>query len=210
MKQTFNLGEIFLTSWKFTKSQLAILCGLLIGFIIILFTLSILVWPAQSSIGGIIVSNTILSVITYLFTMGYLKNMFQTLDDIEPQFSAYGQQAFKLLKFFIANLVLSLISLIGFCLLILPGLYLSGRLQYAIALIIEENTGIVESFKRSWAITKAHEWKLVALILIQLLICIVGFLLLGIGIFIATPLIMMMYCYSFRILNSPLQLVDEA
>ncbi len=209
MKQTFNIGDIFLTSWKFTKSQLAILCGLLIGYTIIAFTLSILT-STQTSIVATIVLNIIGGVIGCLFAMGYIKNLFQTIDDIEPQFSAYGQQASKILKYIAVNLVVGLACTIGFCLFILPGIYLMCRMQYALAFIIEEDEEIIESIKRSWAMTQVYAWKLVGLFFVQFLICLIGVLLFGVGLFIAYPLIAMMYCYSFRVLNSPLQLIEEA
>lgn len=210
MKQTFSISEVFHTSWKYTKSQLAILCGLLIGYMIIAFTFSILILPAQTSIPGIIISNLIAAIIGALFSMGYLKNLFQTLDDIEPQFSAYGQQAPKILTYLIVNVIISVIICIGFALLIIPGIYLTCRLQFAPAFIIEENAGIVDSIKRSWDITEGKVMKLFCLFLVMLLITLLGTLLLGIGLFIAIPLIYMMYCYCFRLLNSPLQVFEEA
>ncbi len=210
MKQVFNIGDIFRTSWSYTKSQLAILCGLLIGYVIIAFTLSIFSLPSQGSLSGQIVSNLVSCVVGIIFSLGYMKNLFQTIDGIEPQFSAYGQQFRKILVYFVANILCGLIISIGLILLLVPGIYLALRLQFFAAFIVEEDAGILDSMRRSWAITEDSAMKLFLLFLVQFLVILIGLLLLGIGIFIAIPLVYMMYCYAFRLLNSPLQLIEEA
>lgn len=91
MEAKFLISEVFNTSWKYTKSQIWVLVGLMIGMFIISFTLSIFALPASGSITGQIVVNLISMIISMIFSLGYIKNLFQTLDGIEPQFSAYGQ-----------------------------------------------------------------------------------------------------------------------
>lgn len=209
MKQTFKISESFRTSWKYTKSQLAILAGLLIGYTIIAFTLTLFAMPMQSSVVGKIATSIISAVISLIFSLGYLKNIFQALDDIEPQFSAYGQQASKIFSYFFANFIYVIIVLAGTIFLIIPGIYLAIRLQFFWAFIVEENTGVIESLKRSWQITQGHTGKLTLLFLLMIGIFLLGIALFIVGIFIAYPLICMMYCYVFRKLNSPLQVLED-
>lgn len=140
---------------------------------------------------------------TTLFYLGYIKNLFQALDGEEPQFSAYGQQSGKILKGMITSILYSLIMVIGLCLLIIPGIYLGLRLQFAFYFIVEENTGILDSLKKSWAITKGQVFPLFLLLLVGIGIVILGIIALGIGVFVAIPLIFMASCYVFRKLNAP-------
>ena len=83
------------------------------------------------------------------------------------------------------------------------------RLQFYAALIVEDDAGIIESLQRSWEITRGQEMSLFMLMLAMIGICILGLILLGIGIFVAMPLIYMMYAYVFRKLNAPLQILEE-
>ena len=46
MKPIFKISEVFKTSWKQTRSQIWVLAGLIIGYMIISFTLSIFSAPA--------------------------------------------------------------------------------------------------------------------------------------------------------------------
>jgi uncharacterized membrane protein len=205
MKEKINYSDIFRTAWKGLKSQFWLLTGLLIGFTIIYSLLFIFAIPAKGesfTISGIIVC--ILCVfLLCLFQLGYLKNCFQALDGEEPQFSSYGQVSRKLLSYLAAYFVYTIVISVGFVLLLIPGIYLSLRLQFFFASMVDENTGIIESFKRSWEITKGHAMSLFVVILIMILISFIGQIALFVGIFVAIPLITLMYGAVFRRLTTP-------
>lgn len=209
MESKFSISEVCSTSWQRTKAQIWVLAGLLIGMTIISFTLSAFAMPMQSSIVGIIVTNLISVIISCIFALGYIKNIFQALDGEEPQFSAYGQQARKIITFFVAYIFMSIIIIFGFCLFIIPGIYLGLRLQFFMAFIVEEDAGIIESLKRSWEITRGQVMSLFWLMLAMIGFFLLGVILLGIGVFVAIPFIYMMLCYVFRKLNTPLQIIEE-
>lgn len=209
MEPKFSISEVCSTSWQRTKAQIWVLAGLLIGMCIISFTLGVFAMPMQQSVVGGIVINLITIIISAIFALGYLKNLFQALDGEEPQFSAYGQQARKIITYLIANLFLGIIMMIGLCLFIIPGIYLALRLQFYVAFIVEDDAGIIDSLKRSWEITRGQGMSLFMLMLAIIGICLLGFILLGIGIFVALPLVYMMYAYVFRKLNTPLLNFEE-
>lgn len=209
MGPKFLISEVCSTSWQRTKTQIWVLAGLIIGMCIISFTLGAFAMPIQNSVVGAVAINVISCIISAIFALGYLKNIFQALDDEEPQFSAYGQQARKIITYIIANILFAIIVVIGIGLFIIPGIYLALRLQFYAALIVEDDAGIIESLQRSWDITRGQGMSLFMLMLAMIGICILGFILLGIGIFVAMPLIYMMYAYVFRKLNAPLQILKE-
>lgn len=209
MGSKFSISEVCSTSWQRTKAQIWVLSGLIIGMSIISFTLGAFAMPIQQSVMGAIVINLISCIISCIFALGYMKNIFQALDGEEPQFSAYGQQARKIITYLVANILMAIIVTLGLCLFIIPGIYLALRLQFYAALIVEDDAGINESLQRSWEITRGQEMSLFMLMLAMIGICILGLILLGIGIFVAMPLIYMMYAYVFRKLNAPLQILEE-
>ena len=99
MEPKFMISEVFGTSWKYTKSQIWVLVGLFIGYFILSSIISLFGMPAQGSMVGKIIVNLISAVISSAFMLGYIKNLFQTMDGEEPQFSAYGQQSRKILSY---------------------------------------------------------------------------------------------------------------
>lgn len=209
MGSKFSISEVCSTSWQRTKAQIWVLSGLIIGMSIISFTLGAFAMPIQQSVVGAVVINLISCVISCIFALGYMKNIFQALDGEEPQFSAYGQQSRKIITYLVANILMAIIVTLGLCLFIIPGIYLALRLQFYAALIVEDDAGIIESLQRSWEITREQGMSLFMLMLAMIGISILGLILLGIGIFVAMPLIYMMYAYVFRKLNAPLQILEE-
>lgn len=209
METKFTISEVLKTSWQALKSQIWILVGLFIGYYILVLIFSFLLVPAMTSITGMIVGYIIIGVFGYIFMLGYTKNMFQAYDGEEPQFSAYGQQAPKILTFFVAALLMGIAVSIGSIFLVIPGIYLSLRLQFFAAFIIEEDAGIIESLKKSWELTKGQVLQLFLVLLLMMGISIVGILLFVVGVFVAAPLNFMIYCAVFRQLNTPMQVIEE-
>lgn len=206
MNPTFIIRETFSRAWTVVKANIWVLVGLLIGYTIISFTLSLL---GGNSIPFTIITTLLSMILGAIFSLGYLKNIFQALDGEEPQFSAYGQESRKLLKYIGASIVYGIIVLIGMALFIIPGIYLALRLQFFSAFIVDEDCGAIESLRRSWGITQGQVLPLFLLALVIIAISIVGFILLGIGIFVATPIVYAMFLIVYRALNSPLRTLPE-
>ena len=202
MEPKFMISEVFSTSWKHTKSQIWVLVGLFIGFSILSMIVTLFGMPAQGSIVGRVIVQIVSLLISCIFMLGYVKNIFQALDGEEPQFSAYGQQSRKIITYLIANILFSIAVCIGTVLLIIPGIYLYLRLQFFTAFIVEENCGIIESLQKSWNMTQGQTLPLFLLLLTMIGTAIVGCILFFVGFFVAVPLIYMMQCYTFRKLNT--------
>jgi len=202
MEPKFMISEVFGTSWKHTKSQIWVLVGLFIGFSILSMIVTLFGMPAQGSIVGRVIVQIVSLLISCIFMLGYVKNIFQALDGEEPQFSAYGQQSRKIITYLIANILFSIAVCIGTVLLIIPGIYLYLRLQFFTAFIVEEDCGIIESLQKSWNMTQGQTLPLFLLLLTMIGTAIVGCILFFVGFFVAVPLIYMMQCYTFRKLNT--------
>ena len=199
MEPKFMISEVFGTSWKHT---IWVLVGLFIGFSILSMIVTLFGMPAQGSIVGRVIVQIVSLLISCIFMLGYVKNIFQALDGEEPQFSAYGQQSRKIITYLIANILFSIAVCIGMVLLIIPGIYLYLRLQFFTAFIVEEDCGIIESLQKSWNMTQGQTLPLFLLLLTMIGTAIVGCILFFVGFFVAVPLIYMMQCYTFRKLNT--------
>lgn len=202
MEPKFVVSEAFSAAWKGVKSQLWILAGLLIGYSILSFTINAVV-PAV--VESRFVAWLIALLISSLFTLGYTKNLFQALDGEEPQFSAYGRQATNIITYLLASIILCFTIGVGLLFFIIPGIYLGIRLQFYLAFIVEERAGVFEALNKSWEITRGQFTPLFLLFLMSCGIFLLGCILLGIGVFVALPVIGMAYAYAFRKLNIPTQ-----
>ena len=201
MDATFQISEVFQTSWKHVKSQIWVLAGLVIGICLISFTINLFTLPLQGSTVGMIIAYLISLFISAIFSVGYIKNLFQTMEGDEPQFSAYLQSFPKIFNMLMANILFGIAFFIGLCFLVIPGIYLYLRLQFFAQFIVDEDAGAVDSLKQSWALTNGKAMPLLMLLLTQLLLLVIGIILFGVGVFVTYPIAAMMSCYVYRILN---------
>lgn len=200
MDKPIIISDLFRKSWKSLWAQIWVLSGLLIGYAIISMLLQAFIpMPVKGTFSITAVVITLIGLlISLIFELGYVKNLFQTIDGEEPQFSAYGQMSRKIFVYFAARFIYVLIVCVGLLLLLVPGIYLAIRLQFYYMAIVEEDAGILDSLRRSWEITRDSTPKLLLLMLLQIGIILAGFALLLIGIFVALPLCGLMSCYAFR------------
>ena len=200
MARKFVLSDVLRAAWKGLVSQIWLLAGLLIGYVIVSLSLILFIpIPEQGSLSVAAIAIALLGLgLSLLFSLGYTKNMFETLDGEEPQFSAYGQQSRKIITGLIAGLIYTVIVTVGLALLVFPGIYLAIRLQFCYASIVEEDTGIVTSLKRSWEITKGQAMPLFLLLLVTIGFTVLGLAFFAIGVFVTFPLVGLIYCYTFR------------
>lgn len=99
---------------------------------------------------------------------------------------AMGRRPFWM--FVAVSVVVALISLLGALLLIIPGIVLGLRLQYATYIVLEDDdTGIIESIKKSWRITRGNTTRLLVFSLLALLIYALSIACCFIGLFVAIP-----------------------
>ena len=131
MKTQLKVGSILSTAWKAVKSQIWVLVGLFIAYLIINFTISTLY---SSLFSGDVTAVGIFTymlniVISILFTLGYTKNTFQALDNFEPQFSAYATQCRNIFTYLGASIVNTLIVLLSSFILLLVGAFFAKDME---------------------------------------------------------------------------------
>lgn len=105
-------------------------------------------------------------------------------------------------KFLLGYVMYTLLAIIGFLLLIVPGIYLAIKYQYVQYLIVDKNMDVIEAFKESGRMTDGHKWNLFLLFLLFLAISALGFLALGIGLLVTIPIVIIAQAYVYRKLCS--------
>ncbi|MBX4190666.1 hypothetical protein KW794_01120 [Candidatus Saccharibacteria bacterium] len=81
-------------------------------------------------------------------------------------------EAFKAvwLKLLAVEILTICIISLGLILLIIPGLYLLSRLAFSPLVLLDHNTGVIESLNRSWNMSKNHAWTVFITILFGLIL----------------------------------------
>lgn len=72
----------------------------------------------------------------------------------------------------------ALATLVGLLLLILPGLYVAGRLALASPVLVSEDSGVLDSLRGSWNMTREHAWRVLGYMLLWMIV-VIGILILS-------------------------------
>lgn len=64
-----------------------------------------------------------------------------------------------LLFLVVANIILIAINVAGLILLVIPGIYLWVRLQFVPQILVLEDVGLVQAFRRSWDLVRGSWWR---------------------------------------------------
>ncbi|MGE5455189.1 MAG: glycerophosphoryl diester phosphodiesterase membrane domain-containing protein [Methylocystaceae bacterium] len=141
---------------------------------------------------------TVLSLIT---GMGAIKIVLALYDGGQVRFSDLFSNYQRFFRVLGASILITIICVIGFILLIVPGIILALRLQFTIFLIMDEDLGAVEALKKSWEITRGSAGNLFLFWLLCLLIIILGFIALVVGVLVAAPVTYLGLTYIYRQFN---------
>jgi len=146
-------------------------------------------------------SSAIFALVSVVFRMGYIN---LTLD------AARGKQVYyktllnqvslkKAARLIIAQILTGILIAIGF-ILIIPGIVFALKYSFLSFVMVDQDTGINESLKRSGQITKGARFKLFGLYIVFGLISLLGVLVFGFGIIPASIMISLAHAFVYNTL----------
>lgn len=199
MKPKFSKKEAIKFGFALTKKNLLFFIGIFIVvavFSILSSSLKNIVNPQKEPLVYFLLY-IVLFVINLVIGIGVTKIALEFVDGKKPKFTDlfYLRPA---VNYFIASFIQGIITVIGFILLIIPGIIFSIRLSYVSYLIVDKNFGPIEAIKTSWKITKGNIWNLFFFGILLGLINILGLLCLIIGLFVTVPLTMLATAFVYR------------
>ncbi|XOV82685.1 MAG: YciC family protein [bacterium] len=113
--------------------------------------------------------------------------------DIKEAFNVYPM----LVPILLLSVLQSLITGIGFLLLIVPGIYLSIALSLSLPLLVEKNYGITDALKTSLNLVNKEFLSVLVLAFLSVLLIVIGFMTL-VGWIITLPYVVMIYAITYR------------
>ena len=136
---------------------------------------------AAISFFGFVYSILISGPIDYGMSFAYLKAARGEEVKIKDMFHVFNNYWNAVL----AILLVSIIVLIGFILLIVPGIVFACKLAFTPYLVVDRKMDVIGAIKESWAMTKGYSWKVFLIGLLAIPISIAGLICFGVGIIIA-------------------------
>lgn len=208
-EKKFSKKEALQFGWQITKQNL----GFFIGLLIVAWLIFI-VPDAISAISDLLKKEnspfvSIVTIIAFIVaiigeilgiivSLGLIKISLNFCDNLKSKITDIFSQYRLFFRYFFASILYFLIVVFGILLLIIPGIYLYIRLQFYDYFIVDKKSGIIESLKRSWAITQGNVWNLFLFDLLLVLINLLGALLLIVGLFATVPTSMVARAFVYR------------
>jgi hypothetical protein len=182
MTPVFSIREVLRSAYNMTKAQFFPLLGIMV----VLFAFQIIV---AVSVG----ENKFIQLIAQVFvmpgfTLATLSVFFRVVDGQKPEFTHLTDRFAHYLNFITTNILYGIAVLLGFILLIIPGIYLSIRLMYALTVVAEKNLDPMEALRVSGVLTHGIIWELLGFNIILGLVNVCGALLLGFGLLFTIPM----------------------
>jgi uncharacterized membrane protein len=154
------------------------------------FGILLLIWIILAAISagggyipyvGFLVGLFLSGPLNYGVNYAYLKATRGEKAEVQDMFTVFNQYW----NVFLANLLVMIIVIVGFILLIVPGIYLSCKLAIVSYLVVDKKMQVTDALKASWNMTNGHGWKVFLIGLLAIPIFIAGAICLGVGIIIS-------------------------
>lgn len=200
---TFSKKEAIKFGFKTAKENILFFIGLLVIWVLVTAIFSTIQETLNTNKQYLIglLFNLFTLVIDSILSLGIINITLKFVDGQKPDFKDLYYTT-KLFNFILASLIKAVVVIVGFILLIIPGIILSIKFQFFEYFIVDKKMDAVDSLKASWKITKGVKWNLFLFGLLLALINILGFLCFIIGLVIAVPLTMVANTWVYRKLLS--------
>lgn len=131
---------------------------------------------------GLAYSFLFLPIIEYGKDFLFLKAMRDEEADLKILFDGFRD---KYLNIVLANLIVTALVILGFILLIIPGIIIAVRLTFVSYLVMDKDMEPMRAVEKSWELTRGHGWSIFAMAILSFFIFIAGLMVCGVGIVIS-------------------------
>ena len=138
-----------------------------------------LVWVLPVVLFGLAYGFLFLPVINYGEKFLFLNAMRENEADLKFLFEGFKT---KYLKIVLANLIVIALTIIGFIMLIIPGIIVLCRLAFVPFLVMDKDLEPLQAVEKSWQMTRGHGWKIFAMGVISFFLLIGGLIVFVVGI----------------------------
>lgn len=151
---------------------------------------------SELSVAGAI-SQLLTQVVGYIISAAIIRG---ALDIVEGHkfdlMAAFGK--LNLLNVVLTSILVSILTIVGFILLIIPGLIVVFFTLFTMYFVVDKDASPVEAIKLSFALVKANIGNTVVLILLSIVVVIAGFLALCVGLLVALPVLAIAWAYAYK------------
>jgi len=157
---------------------------------------------ASDSTGIRVVFQLIGTLVSLLITLGWFRVALEITNGVKPEvgdvFKAQGYGPFIL-----ASILFYIGAVIGFILLIVPGIVFVATFGFYGFVIAQrgDGVGVTEALQRSAEITRGHRWQLFGMAIVLFLVNVVGLFACFVGLVFTMGITLIAWAYIYRALS---------
>lgn len=182
--KTFSIKESIRGGWEIWKGNKMVLTLMTL----LMFFVGMLPNPGGNGVVLVVIA-IILDLLSIFIGMGYIKSLLLIERGEKVEFREIFRHARYFWRYLIVSILYGLLVGLGLILLIVPGIYFALKYSFAPILVLDKDTKIMEAFSQSGMLTVGVKWKLLGFYIVAALVSLLGFLALGVGALIATPVV---------------------
>lgn len=191
---TVSIKESLSFGWNAFKQNVWIY----IGATVVIAIVSMIGNKASGHGGGSLLS-LVTTVVTWWLTLGLTRMALNSYAGLPVKFEMLFKESWNVLwRYALASIVSGIIILVGFVLLIVPGVMALVAFSLVTFLVLEKGMKPIEALKESRRMTKGKGWDLFLFILVLVLINIVGAIPFGLGLLVTLPVSILAFAHVYK------------
>lgn len=202
--KSFSIKEAFSFAWEVVKKN-----PVIVLYTLGVYGISMVVSTILNSLFGVeqgetnFVVSFISTFVTSFIWVGYLQVLFRLAEGKKIEVNQLLSKDYKLVFFYTVGTYLYVLGvLLGLVLLIVPGIIIGvGLSMWMYIYITHTDMHLIDSFKKSWEMTKGYRMQLFLMALVSLGAVIVGLVALIVGVLVAIPVIYLAYIHVYKKLS---------
>lgn len=200
---SFSISEAFESGWARFKENWGVLVPAALAFYAVQFIYNICVNFVVKDYHPLFLFFLVASIVlVIIMSLGYIKMALMVHDGQKPVFKDLFSCYDKVFPAIGIYILITLAVGLGLVLLIVPGIILALKFYFPYYILVDRDTGVIESMKISSRLTKGVKLKLLLFSLFCGAIFLAGILACGVGILVAFPVLMLMNVHVYRTLEA--------
>lgn len=207
----FSSGQAIKFGWKTLKEHVWFFVSLyLVSMIIAVIPIFGIAYLLENPLSNETLHNISIGLLILLFIilnlgfiLGYTRICIKYGRGEDPKWSDLFSRFLAVPSFIIACILYVIIVIIGFILLIFPGLIWSMQFSLFMFFIADQQVGPIKALELSSIHTHGAKWDLFAFFHVAYAVMLIGFFALGVGIIAALPTVLVAIAWIYKILRKP-------
>lgn len=203
MNNTVSASACIRFGWETFKKRPWIFIGAMALMLIASFVSSVITGALdKSDVGILVLLSFILSVAVGIYIEMILTAfLLKAHDSVDTVGWKDAVAYLPFWKYLGAKILAGILIVIGFFLLIIPGIVLALMFIAVQYLVIDKKLGATEALKESKRITDGHKWDLLVLMIVVVILNVLGALALFIGLLVTIPVTALAMVHAYRTLE---------